>query len=108
MATGVIYIGRDNTVTLQLTDDGVAQDLSSATKFEVTINGVSVNSVDTPAAFDLSDAVNGNITLAFGGQALTEGTYNIRVVVFDATNTDGIVWVHEDDPTTLSLKVIED
>lgn len=108
MATGVIYLGRDNTLTLQLTDGGVAQDLSAATKVEVTINGLSVNSVVTPAAFDLSDAVNGNITLKFGDQAITEGTYPIRVVVFDAVNTDGIVWVHEDDPTTLELQVVSD
>lgn len=108
MATGVIYIGRDNTLTLNLTDDNVAADLSAATKVQVTINGVTVDSAATAAAFDLSDLVNGNITLKFGDQAIPEGTYSIRVVVFDAVNTDGIVWVHEDDLTTVDLQVVED
>lgn len=108
MATGTIYIGHDNALTLTFTDNNVAEDFSAATKFEVVLGSVSINSVDTPTAFDLTDKASGSIDLLFGAQAIDAGEYAARVVVYDAVNDDGIVWAHEDDEDPLMITVVED
>lgn len=108
MTTGTIYSNHNNTVTLTLTDGGVDEDLSAATKVEVVIGDTAINSVDAPTAFDLTGLATGVIVLDFGGQSIAVGVYQPRVVIYDATNTDGIVWQHEDDEDGIIITVVTD
>lgn len=106
MATGVVFNGRDNVVGLQLTDAGAAVDLTNMTKVVIGVAGEVLDSVETPALFDLSAVAVGVIGLKFGAAGIEAGTWPIRVVVFDALNPNGITWVHEDESITREIRVI--
>ena len=106
MTDGIVFKTHDNTVTLTFTDDGAAVDLSSNTKIEVIINGTTIDSVATPTAFDQTNAATGVILLDFGSQSITVGSYAIRVIIYDATNTNGVVWAHENASSALTVKVV--
>ncbi len=108
MATGVIYKGRNNVPFVQLSDGKVAHDLSNMTHCEVVIDGVTYSSQAMPALFDLGQLAAGQIGLIFGSLDIVAGDYPIRVVVFDATNTTGITWIHEDDKRSLLVRVTRD
>lgn len=87
------YIGRDNAIDLQLLADGAAVDLSSVTR--VILRDVActweVDSSTSPGAFDWS-AGDGVISLILGDEAITAGAYSCWLIVYDPTNTDGVVW----------------
>ena len=93
MDTEVVYLDRDNMIDLQLNADGSAVDLSGVTKWLLTFDGsMSVNSVSSPSVFDETYAVSGIISLKLGGQNLSTGLHDMRVVVYDAVYTSGLVW----------------
>jgi len=105
MAQEVVYIGRDNTIDLLLkaeNDAGVsvAQDLSGITQIIIIFNeAVSISSVNNETglitwAVDGYDTGEIRISLDEDAEAnLVDGhLYSVSIVVFDAGNTDGIVW----------------
>lgn len=101
MATPRIYIGYNNSVTIQALDGGVAVDISAATKISVFLGTVEFDSENNPGVFDLTDLANGNVGLTYGA-GMEKGVYAVRLVTFDAIHPDGLVWTHEtDDPQTL-------
>lgn len=101
MAVPRIYIGYNNTVTIQALDGGVAVDISGATKISVFLGSTEFDSVNNPSLFDLADLANGNVKLAYGA-GMAKGVYAMRFITYDAIHPDGLVWSHEtDDPQTL-------
>ena len=95
MATEIVYLGHDNTVDLLLKADGTAQDLSSVTKITATFGDTlieSTNAANGPITWAQSGYETGEIRLALGDQSISTGSYNVPIVVYDAVNTDGIVW----------------
>ena len=95
-ATEVIYLGHDNSIDLLLKADDAAVDLSSVTKITATFGDLLVESTDKAAGvitWDQSGYDTGEIRLAVGGVAdMPTGKRDVPIVVYDATNTDGIVW----------------
>ncbi len=107
MTTGVVYIDHDNVVTLQLLDDCAPVNLSSMTRVAVKISAIEVDSETRPELFILDDLAAGKVGLKFGDlDTLPEGDHNIRVVVYDNANQDGLVWTHEDNIIPTTLRVI--
>jgi len=104
----IIYNGHDNTFTVEFQDNGVAVDLSGMTKAQINVAGKSFNSIDTAALFDLTDVASGLITFKLAAQGISEAEYNATIILFDAINTNGIVWIHEDDVEPLVLQFISD
>ena len=94
-----VYNDRNNTIDLLLKEGGVAIDLSAVTRMVLTdIGGAwSVDEVTVPAAFDRSLTVTGKVVIALGDQGITAGRYSVRLIVYDAVNTDGIIWGDPDD-----------
>lgn len=88
-----VYLGRDNGIDLQLKADGAAVDLSSVTRMILRDSGCvwEVDSSTTPAAFDWS-AGDGAVSLILGDEPIPAGAYSCRLIVFDPTNVDGVVW----------------
>lgn len=91
MLREIVYLNRDNTIDLQLKNDGNVANLSGTTKMELIVNGTTISSVTSPDAFDWS-AGNGKLVLALGAENLSAGSYIAKLIVYDADNTDGIVW----------------
>lgn len=92
MITETVWLDHDNTIDLVLTADGSAVDLSSVTKMELEIgDDTIIDSATSADAFDWSEG-DGKLILALGGETITAGTYTATLIVYDATNTDGIVW----------------
>ena len=95
MATEIVYLGHDNTIDLLLKADGTAQDLSGVTKITATFGDTlieSTNAANGPITWAQSGYETGEIRLALGDQEISPGGYNVPIVVYDAVNTDGIVW----------------
>ena len=90
-----VYNGRDNTIDLILTADGEVVDLSSVQKMVVEDKAGGFSEIDSdsaPAAFDWNTGTPGKVVLSLGAANVPAGNYNCRIVVFDATTPDGIVW----------------
>ena len=88
-----VYLGHDNAIDLKLKADGVAVDLSSVTRMILRDVGClwEVDSATSAGAFDWS-AGGGALSPRLGDETIPPGTYNCWLIVFDPTNTDGIVW----------------
>jgi hypothetical protein len=56
------------------------------------VGGSTIDSDVSGSAFDWAPGVTGKLILALGDEGLTAGTYRVTLTVYDATNTDGIVW----------------
>ncbi len=88
-----VYLDHDNAIDLTLKADGVAVDLSSVTRMILRDSGCvwDVDSTTSPTAFDWS-AGDGKISMSLGDEPIPAGAYSCRLIVFDPTNTDGVVW----------------
>ncbi len=88
----VVYLGRDNSMDFILKADGVAQSLSSVTRMELVISGVTYSSV-TAGYFDWSGATTGFVAITLGqSSVLSPGTYDAELILYDASNDNGIFW----------------
>lgn len=95
MTTEIIWLGHDNTIDLLLKADGVAQDLASVTKITATFGSTMITSEDHAAGAILwnNDGYDtGEIRLDLGDQSIDPGGYGVPIVVYDPSNTEGIVW----------------
>lgn len=93
--TETVYLARDNTVDLLLKADGVVTDLSPVTQVDLVDKGCTftISSTTSPTAFDwATSGANGILIMALGDEPIPEGSYTVRVVLYDGTATDGIVW----------------
>lgn len=93
MITEFVYRQRDNTIDLQLLAAGKVMSLADVTRMDVVAadGEWSVSSETAPDAFDWS-AGNGMVTIALGLQAIPAGRHTARLVVFDPSTRNGIVW----------------
>lgn len=94
--TETVYLGRDNAIDLALAAGGADVDLSSVTQVDIIDKGCvwSVSSTTSPAAFDwATDSTK--LVLKLGDETIAPGTYTVRLVIYDPTNTDGVVWDDE-------------
>jgi hypothetical protein len=85
---------RDNTIELLLKRGGIAQDLSAVTRMVLQdVEGEwEVDEAVSASAFTRSASVTGKVTVALGDQDIAAGRYNVILIVYDADNTNGLVW----------------
>lgn len=95
MSTEIVYKEHDNTIDLVLKSDGAAQDLSGVTKITASFGNTLVSSTDKSAGlvtWDQAGYDTGEIRIAIGNETIVAGEYNVPIIIYDSTNTDGIVW----------------
>lgn len=90
MSTEYVYLGRDNTIELQLTEGGSAIDHTTITR--AILNGFNspIDSSVVPAAFDWSDSAK--LVISIGDQSIPAATYTIMLVIYRSGDVNGRVW----------------
>ncbi len=98
MITETFYRNRNNDNSLEILSNGVAQDITGTTKMQLIIGNVTYDSQFHTSVFDWS--TNGatgqlDITIDPNDPVLPkEGAYKARLIIFDTTYPNGIVWCH--------------
>lgn len=98
MITETIYKNRDNLISIELRSNGVAQDVSGATRMTLEICGTTINSATAGSGvFDFTTAgADGQVDMKLGNlaaiKALRPAMYRARLTVFDTTYPNGRVW----------------
>lgn len=101
----VIYLNRDNTIELGLMVDGAPTNASVVTRAVVTLTDddagtVIIDSDTDPTEFNLgttsrkfADLNTPILELIFGAHTIpARDDYTMTIVLYDATNTNGILW----------------
>jgi len=102
----IIHIGRDNSIDFVLYADSTTQDLSAVTEMRLRVGNVIVTSTDS-AAGDIrwsgAGYGTGEVRIFAGSTALglSTGFFECALVVYDPTNTNGVVW---DDDIPIRVK----
>jgi len=93
MADEIVYLGRDNIISMIIKEDGVAVNLASVTKMQLvdTYGTVFVDSSVNQGSFDWSEGA-GVLHMTLGDAVVPAGVYAVYLIIFDPTNTNGIVW----------------
>ena len=105
--TEILYAGNDNSFTVEYTVDGSLYDFSATTKVEFTLNGTTVDSVANAAYFDFSVGTDGRIIFKLGQAGyVAADSGDATVTIYDATNTNGVVFSSPAGLTVLSIIVI--
>ena len=89
-----VYNDRNNTVDLLLKADGTAQALDTITRMLVVDQAgtFTIDSDVSPDAFDWDPGTTGKVLLSLGDESVVAGAYECWLILYDPTNTDGIVW----------------
>lgn len=93
-----VYSGHDNIIKLLLKEDGEAVDLSSVTRITMSFGTTEIDTSDagttltTDGTFDLSEGSSGILSIRLGDQEIESGAYGSEIVIYDATNDNGVVW----------------
>ena len=96
MTTETIYKDRDNPVTSEIKEDGVAMDFSAVTRMTLYLHGSGVT-FDTDVAASLINwsIGSGKVQFNINDESIAAGSYRGRLVAYDPTHTDGQVLTHE-------------
>jgi hypothetical protein len=95
MAAEIVWLGHDNSVNRVLKSEGIAVALTSVTRMTLSFGSVLVDSDNgdaDPIRWIKSDYAVGEIRMFLGGQTIAAGSYQSPLVVYDATNVNGVVW----------------
>jgi hypothetical protein len=90
-----VYLGHDNSINMVLTEGNDAQDLTAATRMTLTLGGVTLESVNAtfdPIRWTRAGYQMGEVRLFLGAEVIPPGIYHAPLVVYAATNPEGIVW----------------
>ncbi len=94
----LIWLGRDNSIDLVLYSNSSAIDLVAVTEMRLRLQGTTVilKSTDSTGGIIKWSGAGygtGEIRIAGGGSTeLTVGRYTATLVVFDPSNSTGLVW----------------
>lgn len=110
MITEVVYIGKDNKISLLLrareadSADATEQDITSVTKMELEVGDLTISSASYSSAFDwTTDGEDGILHLKIGRvSGLKKGYYRAKLTVYDTTYPYGWVW----DEFMLDVRVV--
>ena len=110
MGIETLYLDHDNSVDFILKAKGIAltdNQMDTITQITATVEDtliltLAANKASGPIKWRQTGYDTGEIKLFFGDQTLTKGTYKVWIVIYDAINTDGIVWGF------FQLKILED
>ncbi len=96
MDTEVVYLGHDNTIDLLLKASSSAASLSGVSNITATFDSDLIDGSSSASSGAItwqgSSYATGEIRLTLGGQSIDAGRYDVPIVVFDASNSTGIVW----------------
>ena len=95
MQTEFVYLGHDNSIDVILKSNGAAVALTSVTQMTLTLGTklIDSNNDDTdPIRWIKSGYATGEVRLFLGAEVIAEGNYQGILIVYDATNPNGIVW----------------
>lgn len=90
-----VYLTRDNAIDLLLSADTPDIDYAGVTRVDLldVACAWSVLSTTSPGALTWSVVAGGlRLVLKLGEEPIPVGTHKARVILYDATNTDGVVW----------------
>ncbi len=103
----LIHLGRDNSIDFRLEADSTWQDLSAVTQISLRISDEVLTSTDSTGGairWAGTGYVTGEVRI-FAGNAtavtLSTGRFTAALVVYDPTNTDGVLW---DDNIPIRVK----
>ena len=85
-----IYLGNDNAIEWQLTEDGTAVNLASVSRMTLELAGLTIDSASHASVFDWSGG--DKVVVSLGQQAIPTGYHVAQLTVYDASNPNGIVW----------------
>jgi len=87
----VAYIGRDNSIDLELHENGVnLTDYTPISRVLITLGTNVIDSDITPQYLDWTTAQK--LIIKAGLAGIPSGNYRARIETFDIDNPDGIVW----------------
>jgi uncharacterized phiE125 gp8 family phage protein len=93
MAIERIYLSRGNLINVTLEADGVASDISAASRMTLQIGSTTLDSATTPTVFDwTTSGASGILILDLGAQSIAAGDYDATLTIYDATYTTGLIW----------------
>ena len=95
MIEEIVMNNRDNSIDLLLKADGEAQSLLGVTKMILEDEDGELDDIssdDYPDYFDWAGSTTGKLILTLGSHGITAGRYILRLIVYDATHTNGIFW----------------
>ena len=87
-----VYNGRDNTIDLLLTEDGVSITHGDITRVVVALNDDDDTEIDSDVDGGAFDWANDKLILALGGLGITAGSYNADIFIYTSGNPNGIQW----------------
>jgi hypothetical protein len=94
----LIWLGRDNTIDLVLYSNASAVDLTAVTEIRLALKNTTVVIASTDNTTGIirwgsTSWDTGEIRIVAGGSTLlTPGRYTATLVVFDPSNSSGVVW----------------
>jgi hypothetical protein len=86
----IVWNGRDNTIELSLSVDGAAITHTSITRALLIVGATTLDSNTTPAYFDFTQA--DRLILKLGAAGLTVARTTARLIIYDASHANGLVW----------------
>ena len=102
----LIHLGRDNSIDFILYADSAAQDLSGVTEMRLRVGSVVVTSTNSTTGrirWTGTGFATGEVRIFAAGSVadLSTGRFTASLVVYDATNTNGVLW---DDNIPIRVK----
>ena len=95
MSMEKLYLGHNNTIDLIAKLNDAAQDISGATKITATFDDTTFSSEDHDTGcilWDNDGYVTGELRLDLGDEDIDAGEYDVPVVVYASSYTDGLMW----------------
>ena len=116
------FAGRNNSIDLELQEDGEPQDLTGLTRATLHLANrndpaaalILLDSTLHPGVFDWTTRGAEGVLQINGGELATtigvESHYDVRLTIYDATLVNGLVWAHEKTTgctgTALQIKIL--
>jgi hypothetical protein len=96
MPTEWVYLGHDNAIRVKILSNGSAVDLSATTRVTLTVSTVliaSTNHATQALTWAKAGYDTGEVRIRLGDNtAISAGDYEAPIVLYDATETDGVYW----------------
>ena len=91
MTVPTAYLNRNNTIDIELYNDGVLINHTLLSRVLLIFDSVTIDSTATPTVFDLTHT--DKIVFKPGYSAtLVVGAYNVGVITYDPSNPLGVYW----------------
>jgi len=100
------WVGHDNTIDLVLKEDGSAVSTTSVTKAKISFDDqtiISTNQAGDAIRWDQAGYATGEIRISLNNETVNAGKHEATLTIYDAVNTDGVVWKHISDKLIIEV-----